>query len=215
MFHKIKGKILKTLKNRNTIIQFSPIRSGSTLVYNLLREVFPRKKIIKCHNYSQEYSKHLTVVTYRNPLDCIASSIQRYGLAPTDEVIEEQNLELTRNGIWEVMEIKNNSNVLMLRYEDFVNDFEIIYDELERFLKTEISLEMRNKLNKKYNIEEINKFISRFESFSEYNPITHWHGKHISSYKGDLNYYKNLFTENQIKYLEYIYKNFLIEFNYV
>jgi hypothetical protein len=120
--------------NKKPIIQFSPIRSGSTLVFNILRELFPDRKIIKKHQCGIRELSFPVVVTYRHPLDCIASSIQRYELEPTDEVVAQQISEFNSNGAIDVLKIKNNPNVLLLQYEEFFGNFEVIFRRLETIL---------------------------------------------------------------------------------
>ena len=128
VWEKIKSKFNRIRKN--TIIQFGPPRSGSTLIYNILKDVFIHKSVETRHTYRNKDRKHPTVVTYRNPLDSIVSSILRYNLEPSMSVLEDQVVEFENNGIWTVHEIKDNKNVLMLKYEEFFNDFEIIFDKL-------------------------------------------------------------------------------------
>ena len=74
----IKNKIIFKLIKPFVLVQFSPPRSGSTLVYNIMREIFPHKKIFKVHTFRAMCNEMPVVVTYRHPLDCIASSIIRY-----------------------------------------------------------------------------------------------------------------------------------------
>ena len=50
------------------------------------------------------------------------------------------------NGIWDVIEIQNNKNVLMLKYEDFVNDFDVIFNGIEKFF-----IQERSQIDKKQN----------------------------------------------------------------
>ena len=128
---KIKGKIHRILGT--TIIQFGPPRSGTTLVYNILKDIFPKRSVETRHYYRDKDKKFDTVVTYRNPLDSIVSSILRYKLNPSEDVIKKQILEFEKNGIWTVLKITNNKNVLMLKYEDFLNNYENIYNKLEPF----------------------------------------------------------------------------------
>jgi hypothetical protein len=198
-----------------TIIQFSPPRSGSTLVYNILRDVFPKRKIKKRHRYESDKLKYPVVVTYRNPLDCIASSIQRYDLTPTNEVIERQIAEFERNGIWDILKIKDNPNVLMLKYEDFFDDFEVIFKGIENLFDIKILPASRSTLTERYQIDAVEKIIKDMDTFDEYNKVTHWHGKHISSQRGRPMYYKHFFKEDQIAYLKSVYKEILLEFNYI
>ncbi|WP_404787208.1 sulfotransferase domain-containing protein [Altericista sp. CCNU0014] len=196
------------------IIQFSPPRSGSTLIYNILRDVFPEKDIEKLHVYRYAILKSPIVITYRHPLDCIASSIQRYGLVPTDEVIEKQVVEFEQNGIWDILRLRDEKNVLMLRYEEFVSDFDKIFEGIEVFFGIFIPLEKRKIIADRYQIKNIEKIVRSKNTFDEYDEVTHWHGKHISKYKGKPYYYKKFFQDGQIKYLKNIYKDYLTAFNY-
>lgn len=209
----IKRKISRLIGK--TIIQFSPPRSGSTLVYNILRDIFPNRYIEKRHSYGYNDPKLPVVVTYRHPLDCIASSIQRYGLTASNEVLEQQISEFERNGIWNVVEIKAAPNVLMLRYEDFVNNFDVVFDGIEEFFDIKIPHETRKVIGDRYNIKAVEKVIDKMGAFIEYDNLTHWHGKHISAYKGKSFYYKEFFQDDQIVYLKEVYKKFLLEFNYI
>lgn len=198
-----------------TIIQVSPMRSGSTLVFNILREIFPHRKVLKRHKYIDNQFKFPAVVTYRNPLDCIASSIQRFELSPTNEVIEQQVALYNRKGTWDVFKNKNNPNVLMLRYEEFVTDFEVIYRAIETFFDIDIPFQTRNEISARYQIEAIAESIENMDTFAKYDPITHWHGNHISKFKGKPFYHREFFRGDQIEYLTKIYKQFLTEFNYM
>ena len=143
-FTKIQSKIHR-LKG-TTIIQFGHPRSGTTLVYNLLKDIFPNRFVETRHYYRKKDRKFPTVVTYRNPLDAITSQLLVYQRSEKKGLLKDQEkLIITRetldsiikifekNGIWEVIKIQNNQNVLMLKYEDFVNDFDIIFNAVENF----------------------------------------------------------------------------------
>jgi len=202
------------LKNKNIIIQFSPPRSGSTLVYNILRELFPKRTIKKRHSYKPRDSVWPTVVTYRHPLDCIASHIQCHENAATDEELEKQIAFFNEIGILDVPKIGNRENVLMLKYEDFVSDFNFIYDNLELFFGIDISRESRNALTSRYQIKAVENLIRDKSSFSEHDPVTKLHGKHISKHKGKPYYYQEFFTAKQIEHLKTVYRTYLDELNY-
>ena len=58
-----------------TIIQFSPIRSGSTLIYNYLLELGYKAR--KSHLYKNN-NKNYYIITIRHPYNSIISSILRY-----------------------------------------------------------------------------------------------------------------------------------------
>ncbi len=209
---KFRRKVSKLLGQN--IIQFSPPRSGSTLVYNILREIFPNKNIDKKHSYPENDQKFPVVVTYRHPLDSIASSIQRYELEVNQEILKQQVAEFEENGIWDVLKIKDDPNVLMLRYEDFVHDFRVIFNEIETFFNVQISEEKKQVINEKYQIKSVENVVKKMGNFENYDKVTNWHGKHISGYKGRPYYFKEFFEEEQIAYLEGAFERFLKELGY-
>ena len=216
--YKISSKtksIIKVLKNYfiyNAIIQFSPPRSGSTLVYNLLKNIFPCRKILKTHTLPTTFFKIPIIVTYRHPLDCIASSMQRFGEKPTDTTIQKHIELFKNNGINDVINIKNKKNVLLLKYEDFVDDFNFIYDNLEAFFSIDIKSEKRFELNNKFEIGKVEETIKNKKIFDDYDPLTHWHGNHISKYRGGVFYYNEFFNRAQIENISNAFSGFLTTF---
>ena len=209
---KIKGKIHRILGT--TIIQFGPPRSGTTLVYNILKDIFPKRSVETRHYYRDKDKKFDTVVTYRNPLDSIVSSILRYKLNPSEDVIKKQILEFEKNGIWTVLKIKNNKNVLMLKYEDFLNNYENIYNKLEPFFNINISVSTRSLITNSYNIKATEKIISKMKSYKEIDKETLFHGNHMNLNKGEPNYYKKFLNTKQIANLKNVYKEYLSVFGY-
>ena len=179
-----------------------------------LKIFFPNKFVEHRHTYRKKDEKFPTVVVYRHPLDCITSSILRYQLKPTQEVIEQQILEFQNNGIWKVLEVKDNKNVLMLKYEDFVNNFEIIFNAAEKFFNIKIHSDVRKLVNKAYNINSVAKITNKMKTYKEIDRKTLFHGKHFNINKGRPNYYKDFLKNEQIQYLNNIYKDFLKTFNY-
>ena len=216
----MKKDILSIIKKKihrlagKTIIQFGPPRSGTTLVYNILKDVFPNRSVETRHYYRNKDVRFPAVVTYRNPLDSIVSSILRYKKNPTEDVIKQQISEFEKNGIWTVFEIRDNKNVLMLKYEDFVTNFENIYNKLEIFFNINILNDTRNLITKNYNIRAVEKITSYMKSYEEQDKKTLFHGSHININKGKPNFYKQFLSNEQILYLKNIYKDYLLVFDY-
>ena len=205
MFKKILRKILSkifTLTGRK-IIQFSPQRSGSTLVFNILKDLFPTHDINKKHNYSLDDKNFPTVTTYRHPYDSIASLFLKDNIIPTKKNMEDTIIRFRENGWNDFFFNKFNSqNILFLRYEDFYNNFDYMLDSLEDYFYVKISKKQRFKLKAKYEISNVKKKIEKFKDFSEYDDISHFHGNHISKFSGSSNTYKKIFTSNQIEILD-------------
>jgi len=210
----IKRKIIFQLMKPFVLVQFSPPRSGSTLVFNIMRELFPAKKIFKVHTFRSMCNELPVVLTYRHPLDCIASSIIRYKKEPTEEELERQIKIFNEQGFLDLVKIKDYPNILMLKYEDYVNDFEYIFKHFEKFFDMKISRTKREELSSKYKIENVKKMIEGGDSFAEQDSKTKLHGNHISKYKGASNYYEEFFSHEQIKLLKRTYAELLDTFEY-
>ena len=177
------------------IIQFSPIRSGSTLIYNILKFI-NNNKINKVHNIHKSYLNKNIIITYRNPLDSIISSIQRYGQNINNDTILIATKEWLKNGGYDLIDNYQflKENKIMLKYENFYNNFDYIFNKLninDNSIKTKISNEL--------NINSVKLKINKFSSFSQYNKNTHFHGKHISIDNGKINKYKKYINKSQIK----------------
>ena len=80
------------------LIQVSPIRSGSTLVFNILQ--FLDKKSNKQHDKYVFKNDNKYIVTIRHPYNSIISSIMRY-----DKEINIKNIKNKLKNIYNKVEI--------------------------------------------------------------------------------------------------------------
>ena len=184
------------------IIQFGPVRSGSTLIYNLLRDIFPNSEVRKTHYMEKNPSTKYIVSTYRNPLDIMASLIQFHDQMPTIASIREKIFFIKNNGLVDFVNIIDNDKILKLKYEDFYNNYNYIYDKFETYFKIKIDSEQRIFLDKKYKINNIKKIVQKYDSFNDFDDITHWHGNHISPNNGAPNSYDKFFNDEQIEFIK-------------
>lgn len=207
-------KIFSRTATRKHILQFSPPRSGSTLVYNILREVFPHHQIEKCHTLVGRNLASPIVATYRNPVDSVASLLMCEDIAVTDSAIRNKALLLNREGIWDLLSIRQLPNLLLLRYEDFVEDYGALFDAIERFFETSIPAEQRQSIEKKYNQEAVQAITNQFADFSRYDAATQFHGRHISPFKGAPNCGNQLFSAEQASRVACYFSFFMEEMGY-
>jgi len=182
------------------MIQFSPVRSGSTLVYNILKNIF-KKKIIKKHNINN-VDKNV-VITYRNPLDSLASLIlidnpNIIPLQVDDSLLMDKLIELRKNGLDDIIKIFNNPQPLFLKYEDFKNNYNYIYENISSHFMIEIDQDKRDYINDKFSLLNVKNLIDRHKSFKEWDKTTQLHGNHISKYNGE-SYFKDFFNEKQME----------------
>lgn len=185
-------KLLTRLTHRQHILQFSLPRSGSTLVYNVLRELYPRRRIEKCHTLDRRNLESTIVATYRNPADIVASLLLVSNSSVTDANIREQSILLNRQGIWDLLAIRNRSNMLLLRYEDFVDDFDVLFNNIENHFQIRIPPEKRKELSAKYDRKSVQAMTERYHDFSQYDPETQFHGRHISPFNGTPDFARQL-----------------------
>ena len=155
--------------------------------------------------FEKNYRSAPVVASIRNPLDSISSSIQRYGKDPTDEVIKEQIQEYEKEGLWDILEIKNKSNVKILKYADFAFNFSLMFSELEEFFGKKIDAKLKKHVVKTYSINKVKEKSYDYGEFSNYDKENHIHGKHISKYSGASGYYSDFLERDQI---EMVYRHF-------
>lgn len=115
-------EVLLSSKFMKKIIQFGVMRSGSTYVYNVVKNLLPADYIIvKTHKWSQGMARGKpTICTYRNPLDVVASSLQRLGAEVTDQAIDIHIKKAYENGFESLLEPRIKETSLMLKYELFL-----------------------------------------------------------------------------------------------
>lgn len=182
-----------------SILQFSPCRSGSTLVYNLLKEIFPDRKINKVHTLGSLDEASIIVSTIRHPCESIVSVLKLSNLAATDKNVKAAFRMYLQAGGQQMAQLdeKTLSKMLILRYEDFFENYDVVFDALQKFFAVTIDATQRKDLKAKYNIEEMLKTAHKYRDFSQYDQETFIHGKHISSTKGKSTY-KSVLSAAQI-----------------
>ncbi len=201
----------------NKIIQFGTIRSGSTLIFNMLKILFKEKNIYKSHNI--EYNNEdLFVITIRHPYNCIISSILRFNQEINIENLQKHtDIFFDRNGGgWDMMVLDiNKPNIIIVFYEDLIDNIDNTIDMLGLKLGLNINDEIRNKIKINTDIEKMNKISTDLKEFVKWDINTFIHGNHISKFKGKTDY-KQILNEEQLNYLK-SYKmlnDFIEKFNY-
>tara|TARA_R110000803_G_scaffold86919_3_gene153478 strand:+ start:1754 stop:2368 length:615 start_codon:yes stop_codon:yes gene_type:complete len=182
------------------MILFSPARSGSTLVYNILNNIF-NTNITKTHNIISVNSN--VIITYRNPLDSLASLIliDNPYIQPSqvdDTLLLRKLNELRKNGLDDIIKIFNNPHPLFLKYEDFRDNYDYLYENISTHFNVYIDNTKREVINNKFSLDNVKKQIKGYKSFKEWDNKTKLHGNHVSKYGGE-SYYKVFFTHNHLE----------------
>lgn len=196
-----------------TIIQFSPGRSGSTLVWNILKQLIG-PNVQKTHHITSRQIDCKIISTIRDPRDILKSRLLITEKKITKSLIDCEIKLMLRHGMLKLIEIKNRSNVLILKYESFWNNYDFIFDSLETFLNITITQTQRKQIDAKVNLETMKKISDKYSNFSNHDSETGVHGKHISS-NPEPNQWKSIIPAEFHKYILEKLGKYLTEFGYV
>lgn len=189
---------MKELKYKE-IIQFSPIRTGSTLVYNIVKNILGN--VTKTHGHKNE-SDNLYVVTIRHPYNSIISKAMVFKEEINLDTIKKYaKIYLDNGGRIIADDDFDKPNVILLYYEDFFLDTNLIIKKLEEKINIKIDEEIKIKLVEEFNITNMEIISNSYDNFDFYDKETHIHGNHISKYKG-LTDYTNILGDEELNYLK-------------
>lgn len=210
------------------VVVYSAPRTGSTLIWQCCKEIF--SKVHKAHH--DDVSKYLQmrlpcIITEREKVDAFISRerVLRFGgysKKEFEEVINdrlqhaiENNPQAINDDIEDytleldsVEYVKNfyTGGLLILKYENFHENYNYIFTQLEKFFYINIPSDYKEniikKTNKAYNID----IQSKMNNFSEIDQHSNIHGNHIQF--GDINYSAKLLNNFNYQYLhERLYSN--------
>jgi len=181
------------------LIQISPIRSGSTLVYNILKRIFPDNEVTKKHNKMHYNHEQIYFITIRHPYNSIISSMLRFGQDLNDtEKFDWSIEEYLKNGGTMLLEAnESEDNIYVFRYDEFHHDMSRIWQQIGCSVPTEVEEELENE----FSVQGVLNQTSKYDSFMEWDKTTQLHGDHISKFKGETDYHE-LLTKDQLEKLQ-------------
>ena len=97
-----------------------------------------------------------------------------------------------------IRKAEKQNPTLVLKYENWHNDFDHLFNILEKTFDGKINDEIRNSIKKDFSKDSIKKIQSRYTDFSSFDRHTHIHGDHVST---GLSTWKDNFSPDQIKIL--------------
>ena len=175
-------------------------RSGSTLVWQILQAVFPKSKVLKTHPDLWEADGSTVVTSIRNPHDVAASLLRvrmsRYKIPKEitdDDIITV--LRRTQMNFNNLKEILIGPHAPVLRYENFYNDYNIIFKMIKEYFNVEIPIEIQFQISCKFSVIENKK---RADALKDFNEVDEYqiHGDHLGHITPG--YWKYYFPEKYI-----------------
>lgn len=206
------------------IIQYSIERSGSTLMTQILKRLFPGMKINKVHGFLKGV-EHPIVVTYRDFRDVMVSRWRVQEDIPlkdldigrkmnSNEISEYLGSTIERVKILNRMRRTYEKNLITMQYEKFIEDYDYIFDELEVFFNDSFSEKLRQDIKQYSSLEANTKRSLKFKSFHNGNwDLNLIHGLHIYK-KGQPGIWKQLVPKNKHDSVNFRFKEHLEQWGY-
>jgi len=183
------------------ILQYGIPRSGTTVIWQILHEIFPKYDVIKTHSFKNLKCK--AVITVRDFRDVLVSQF----MTDREKKNKMQCLDLNKklfkskeitSPIFSKIIIKKYSiriekeektlqkyidiygnNCLCLRYEKFFENFKYIFDNLENFFNISIKNKQQELIKYKCNLKNNKRVSDMLEDFNQWDINTLIHGHHI------------------------------------
>lgn len=218
------------------INKFQPLhhgvtRSGSTLVWQIMKRLFHNdEKFRRTHDYIPFNPLNRVTITLRDFRD-VLTSYWRVMLAtdsPTyekdfeqgsirqmtkEEVDKYSNIILGNlNKHLNKMKEDYKGNYLLLRYEKFKDNFEYIFNELERFYNIKITRPEREELKREYTITRNKDRQKSHKTFATWDHVSKIHGRHI--YDGNVGMWKKYVPEELHDYVNELFRDVLKTWGY-
>lgn len=180
------------------ILVYSPYRTGSTIVFNVLRFLFEdsdflcqkipwghNKSIVgKTHNLGYIDPSAIIFCTIRNPEDACFSRYRVMNPGKFQKVNEKaldiavQDYLTQMKWMHDLLQ-KRFHNVVLLKYENFDSKLEVIFDKVENLFNIEICEMDRALMEEAFSKENVALFTKKFENFKKSDNLTLFHGAHI------------------------------------
>ena len=191
------------------VLVFSASRTGSTFVWQCLCKIFT-----KVHKHHDGQGSHLfqkklpCIITERDRVESFVSRMRVLRFKDESNKVFLDNINkflhtLLNNNILqkdvddyylelhtvEYLKAAYSGELLVLKYEDFFNNYDFIFDQFEKFFKAPIATSTKDLIVRDTNLSANQNRQRKFENFNSHCKDSLIHGKHILS--GEPNFYKN------------------------
>jgi len=191
-------------------------RSGSTLVWQILKGVFPNMNIPKTHPIEWEADGSMIVASVREPHD-VAASLLRVRLSREygpRKVLDDDIVTVVRRTIMSFEQLEEmlvGPHAPVLRYEEFYNNHSVIFKMIEETFGVIVPENIRHTISGKFSIEENRKRASVLESFNQVDQYQ-VHGDHIGQVVPG--YWKEYIPEKYLEWVDDSLKEIVVRWNY-
>ena len=174
------------------IFQYSLARSGSTVVWQVLKYLFP--EAVLCKRHAPPVLNELTpvVLTVRDPRDRVASRYrkQRTGLHSLqsrrmlDRQLDENEVHFQQLKKYLLdhgaLPVERRPPLLVLFYEQYYEQFDFLLDQLASFFAVDVTPEQRDYVKEHFSVDSNLAISTTMKTFHDMDHSSNIHGNHIS-----------------------------------
>lgn len=197
----------------NKVILFSAGRTGSTFIWQILKEIFPNTEKAHQREMIDQFfdKKYDCVITVRNVVDSYLSRLRTVFCNGDEKIFLEKikdkcflfsDIVGYRDELFYVKNVFDNyeGRILILPYKKFYNNFDYVFERIEKFFDIKIAENEKKLIKNKCCLKNNIKIQKKLESFKEVDAETEIHGNHIWSSKDD--YSRDLLSKENYKAVE-------------
>jgi hypothetical protein len=164
--------------HQKRIVQFGPGRCGTTLIWQVLKEIFPQ--VEKHHGFVNAYR---TVVVYRDFRDSLCSILRIEQVKFKD--LTKDRIKLAYKGYINQLKVlksyQHREDVLFLQYEKFFGDYPFLFSEIEKYFEIELEDSLKKDIEVKTSVMANKKIADRYPKFGVFDTQSFIHGQHIQN----------------------------------
>lgn len=210
------------------------MRSGTTVLRLILNKLFNEYRCFKDWDYRYDITPgkgahtwekisnkdSYLITTWRDPRDVVISFIRLYEddfnnrnepLISVESRIKFISRQWIIPTYWDIIQCENeNENKIVLKYENWHEDFDYLFNILEKSFNGKINNEIRDLIKKEYSKESIKSIQSKYKDFHSWEDGTHIHGNHVGN---GLSTWESVWTPSQVELANTELKHILNHWN--
>jgi hypothetical protein len=216
--------------NANDAITFGIPRSGTTLFWNIIKDVLNEYNInvIKTHTFEEQFKENKCFIIVRDIRDALISQFRVYvndssepKLITLEEFLKYEN-EFNEHFKHLIPFLQCNQHYVF-KYEEFIHNHNKLYNQLEILYDISIPINVRTSISEKYKENNVKNIIKNINSIDEkeisvfektYDKQTEFHAMHIFNSSGKSMYDKYM-DPKLVEYINYKYSDYLKQFSYL
>ena len=174
--------------------------------------LFNKNKITHMHSFANCKDDDFLIVVYRDVRDCIVSTYRVAKKFNNLKDIKKASIfqlyaytigyekNISANFNIKKYKIQKNKKILLLKYDDFFENFNYLFQEIENFFNIKIDEKHKIFIKENYSVMNKKKYLDKFQNFI-HKDENDFHGHHI--FTGQPETWKLIVKETHHEYYNY------------